>query len=174
MHPLNAYAICGSIIASVATWAFLQFPGLLIWGAFIGWASFLHTGGTKQVFASVLTSLYFGSFMAWLFACIVTGNFVSINIPLLAALIVAVMAPIMILGSKISFFSVTPAVFYGFAASFAYLAQTPLVFDFAMLTSLNKANVVFVVPISLTIGACFGYLQVIASNVLAAKNASKT
>jgi len=84
------------------------------------------------------------------------------------------MAPIMILGSKISFFSVTPAVFYGFAASFAYLAQTPLVFDFAMLTSLNKANVVFVVPISLTIGACFGYLQVIASNVLAAKNASKT
>ncbi|WP_020683852.1 DUF1097 domain-containing protein [Marinobacterium rhizophilum] len=166
MVAIYAYALTGAVIASLATWAFLSYPGLLIWSAFIGWAGFLHSGGGKDVVRSVLTSMYFGAFMAWLFALLITGGNFQIPLPVSAAVIVAVMAPIMIIASKMSLLSVVPATFYGFACSFAYLAQTPGMFTFEALTTVTISNVIFVVPFSLTIGVLLGSLQVFMSTVL--------
>lgn len=173
MAALYAYALCGSVIASLATWAFLSFPGLLIWSAFIGWAGFLHSGGSNNLLRPVLISMYFGAFMAWLFALLVTGGGLQLPMPLLAALIVAGMAPIMIIASSFSALSIVPATFYGFACSFAYLSQTPGMFSFDALTNANMSNVIFVVPLSLTIGVMLGWLQTVAASVLTAAQSER-
>ena len=170
MAPINAFAVCGAVIAAFATWAFLQFPGLLIWGAFIGWAGFLHSGGSRDVIKPAIACLVFGVVMAWIFALIIASGYITLPVPVAGALIVAVMAPIIISASRIPLFSVVPASFYGFAACFAYLAQTPDQFTWAAMTSLSLSNAVFIVPISLIIGVGLGYIQTIVAGIMMTKN----
>jgi len=172
MPPINAFAICGAVVASVATWTFLQFPGLLIWGAFIGWAGFLHSGGTREVMKPAIACLVFGVVMAWIFALIIAGGYINLPVPLAGALIVAVMAPIIISVSRIPLLSVVPASFYGFASCFAYLAQTPGQFTLPAMTSLTLSNAVFIVPISLIIGVGLGHLQTVLAGVLIARTST--
>jgi len=166
MLPIHAYALSGAIVASATAWGFLQFPGLLIWCAFIGWAGFLHSGGDRKILPSTICSLVFGAFMAWCFSLIVASKSISLPLPVVAAVVVAVFAPAMILASKISIFNIIPATFYGFATSFAYLAQTPGRFSMGAMTSVNLENVIIVVPISLIVGTLLGLTQVQFANRL--------
>ena len=170
MKSLHAYALSGAIIASVATWGFLQFPGLLIWCAFISWATFLHSGGTRDKIPATLLCLFFGTIMAWIFALCVTSKLVIMPLPIMSALLVAILAPLMILASKFALFSVVPATFYGFATSFAYLAQTPGKFTLEAITSIGWENVLIVVTVSLCIGVALGYLQTISAASLIASS----
>lgn len=168
MPTIYAYAIAGALIASTTTWCFLEFPGLLIWSAFIGWAGFLHSGGARSTIPTTITCMLFGVVMAWLFALFVAGGYAPLPMPVVAAILVAIIAPFMIWVSKFALFSVVPASFYGFAASFAYLAQTPGKFSSPVMLSLSLENVLFIVPISMAIGVGLGYLQtVVASKLLA-------
>lgn len=163
MPTIYAYAIAGAFIASAATWCFLEFPGLLIWGAFIGWAGFLHSGGARSTIPTTISCMLFGVVMAWLFALFVAGGYVQLPMPVVAAILVAIIAPFMIWLSKFPLFSVVPASFYGFAASFAYLAQTPGKFSSAAMLSASLENVLFVVPISMIIGVGLGYFQTLVA-----------
>ncbi|MDN4546990.1 DUF1097 domain-containing protein [Pseudomonas sp. C32] len=170
MRSLHAYALSGAIIASVATWGFLQFPGLLIWGAFISWAAFLHSGGTRDKIPTTLLCLLFGVIMAWVFALCLASGLLIFPVPIVAASLVAILAPCMIWASKLPLLSVVPATFYGFAASFAYLAQTPGKFTLETITSISLENVLIVVPASVCIGVGLGYLQTIFAASLIASS----
>lgn len=172
MLPIRAYALSAAIVASLATWAFLQFPGLLIWGAFIGWAGFLHSGGESAVMVKAITCMVFGVFMAWLFSVLIAGGYLGLSLPLAAALLVAIMAPFMVWISKIPLFSIVPASFYGFAACFAYLAQTAGKFTSESLTVVGFNNVLVVVSVSLVIGVCLGRLQTVLAGMLIAKSSA--
>lgn len=166
MNVVYAFAISASVIASITTLAFLSFPGLLIWCAFIGWAAYLQSGGAASVISSVSTSMLFGAFMAWLFAVILSMGLLPFGIPVAAALIVAVMAPVMVIAQKIGLLSVVPATFYGFACSFAFLAQTEGVFNLESLLSFSLANSLIIVPVSLFIGVFLGWLHATAAGKL--------
>lgn len=159
MNPIHAYAISGALIASITTWAFLQFPGLLIWAAFIGWAGFLHSGGTRAMIKMTVSCMAFGVAMAWLFAMLIAGGYIHLPVPFAAAVLVALIAPLIIVASKFDLLSIVPASFYGFACTFAFLAQTPGKFDAQVLRSGTLDNALIVVPLSLCIGVALGYLQ---------------
>ncbi|CAD5372765.1 conserved membrane hypothetical protein [Rubrivivax sp. A210] len=160
MFPIiHAYAVSGALIASLATFAFLQFPGLLVWCAFIGWAGFLHSGGGKEVIPKVMACMALGISMCWLVALGVGAGVLPLPVPVAAALLVAAVTPVMIWLSRLPLFGVVPASFYGFATGFAYLAQTPDAFTVAAMTSASLKNVAIVVPISLLIGIGLGVLQ---------------
>lgn len=166
MIPIYAYAVSGAFIASATTWAFLQFPGLLIWCAFIGWAGFLHSGGTPAVIKTTLASMGFGASMAWLFAMVIAGAYIELPLPIAAALLVALIAPLIIVASRFNLLSIVPASFYGFACTFAYLAQTPGKFTVPVMSSLALDNVLIVVPLSLFIGVGLGFLQTLVAQKL--------
>lgn len=169
MTALIANAIAGGLLATVAVWTFLQFPGLLVWAAFIGWASFFHSGGDSNAFKKSLACSYFGIVMAWAVAMVVASGITSLSAPLAAALAVLIVTPIIILISAIDIFSVIPATFYGFASAFAFLAQTPGKFSIQAMTSFSLDNVLIVVPISLLIGALLGVLHIKIATALQSK-----
>lgn len=159
MSQIYAFAAAGSLVAALATWLILQFPGLLLWGAFIGWASFAHSGGDTSAFKKSVTCNVFGVVLAWIVAYPVASEMTGLSIPLAAALLVAIVTPTIIVASKINLLSVVPATFYGFASSFAFLVQTPDKFSPAALTSMSLNNVLIVVPISLIAGALLGLIH---------------
>lgn len=172
MQQLNAYALTGAIIAALTTYFFLQFPGLLIWCAFIGWACFLHSGAEKSLIFPVSISMVLGAVMAWIFALIFVSGLLTLPASVSGAIIVSVIAPIIILASQKRLFSIIPASFYGFATTFAYLAQTPNAFTMESMTRVSLENAVIVVPISLFIGIFLGWLQTISvSQLVAVKEA---
>lgn len=159
MPQLYAFALSGSLVASVASWLFLQFPGLLLWAAFIGWASFSHAGGDSAALKRSIACTAFGVVMAWLVAYPIAIGSIGLPVPLAAAVLVAIATPVIIWASRFDFLSVVPATFYGFASSFAFLVQTPGKFNSGAMTSATLDNVLIVVTLSLMIGALLGVVQ---------------
>ena len=174
MSPIYAFAVAGSLVAAIATWLILQFPGLLLWGAFIGWASLAHSGGDMPAFKKSITCNVFGVVLAWIVAYPVASGMIGLPVPLAAALMVAIVTPIIIVASKINLLSVVPATFYGFASSFAFLVQTPDKFSPAALTSLSLNNVLIVVPISLIAGALLGLIHGRIASLMISKQEGAT
>ncbi|WP_137894659.1 DUF1097 domain-containing protein [Ramlibacter sp. 2FC] len=156
---IRSYAIAGAIVASIATWEFLSFPGLLIWAALIGWAGLHHSGDSDGVVGRTLIAICFGTFLAWNVSIALLVNTTPLPMPLAAAALVAVVVPIIISLSKFQAFKIIPAVFYGFASAFAFLTQTPGKFDMGPLTSFGLDNVLIIVPASMTIGVVLGLIQ---------------
>lgn len=159
MPQLYAFALAGSVVASVASWLFLEFPGLLLWAAFIGWASFSHAGGDVAAFKQSVACTTFGALMAWLVAYAIATGMTGLAVPLAAGVLIAIATPIIILASKLPILSVVPATFYGFASSFAFLAQTPGKFDASAMTSASFDNVLIVVTLSSVVGALLGVVH---------------
>lgn len=160
MQPIIAYALAGSVISSLAVWGFLQFPGLLVWAAFIGWASFHHCGADKAAVKRSLTCNIFGVVIAWLVALLVAGNVLPVPVPVSAALWVAIATPLVIVSGQLAALSAVPASFYGFASTFAFLVQTPGKFSVATMTTAHLDNALVVVALSLLVGNLLGWLQV--------------
>jgi hypothetical protein len=169
MNQLNATAAAGTAVAAVSTWAYLAYPGLLIWAAFIGWASFAHSGGSTSVLAKVLAALAAGVVIAWAVAMGVVLNPVSLPTPVLAAALVGLATAAIVKMSVVPLLSIVPAVFYGFAASFAYLTLTPSAFTPASMTALSSANFVLPVGASLLSGALLGQAHAFLAGLLAAR-----
>lgn len=159
MSPMNAFAVAGSLVAAIVSWIFLQYPGLLLWAAFIGWASFAQCGGNNAALKKSVACNLFGVAMAWLVGVPIALGAAGLPIPLAAAGLIAVVTPVIILASKVPQLSVVPATFFGFAASFAYLVQTPGKLDPHVMTAASLDNVVIVVSLSLIAGAGLGVLH---------------
>ncbi|GAB7544698.1 DUF1097 domain-containing protein [Cupriavidus sp. 8B] len=160
MQPIIAYALAGSVISSLTVWGFLQFPGLLVWAAFIGWASFHHCGADKAAVRKSLTCNVYGVLIAWLVGLLVAGNVLPVPVPVAAALWVAIATPLVIVSGQLPALNAVPASFYGFASTFAFLVQTPGKFSVATMTSAHLDNALVVVALSLVAGNLLGWLQV--------------
>lgn len=157
MTVLIALSIAIAILATVATWGFLTVGSILIWAAFIGWASFFHCGGDPSALKKTIFGNLFGVVVAWLAALVITkaGLAESLGLPLWAALVVGVTVLGVCLAAHLQALNVIPVSFYGYASAFAYLLQTPEALG--KLTSPTLGNVLFVVPLSMIIGAVFGF-----------------
>jgi heme A synthase len=152
MPQIPAFAVTGAILATIAVWAFLQFPGLLVWAAFIGWACVAQAGSDETALRKTLTSMFIGVAIAWAMAMLMLNDKTGLPTPILAALIVGIVTTIVILLSRFDALSLVPAVFYGFAASFAYMVQTPNKFTTQALLSPTLDNPIAIMPLSLAIG----------------------
>jgi len=169
MTVLVALSIAIAALATVATWGFLTAGSILIWAAFIGWASFFHCGGDQNALKKTIVGNLFGVIVAWVAALVITkaGLAESLGLPLWAALVVGITVLGVCLAAHLQAFNVIPASFYGYACAFAYLLQTPDAL--AKLTSPTLGNVLFVVPLSMIIGAFFGFTSGKLGGMLQAK-----
>jgi hypothetical protein len=156
MKPLYAGALAAALIAAASVWSFATFPGLLIWAAFIGWASYDQSGANRKAFVSSSASMVFGVVMAWLVAISVAGDWLHLRASVSSAIAAGIASFFIVLASRFEWLSNVPATFCGFASSFAFLMLSPGAFSMTAMTRADLGNVLVVVPISLLVGSILG------------------
>lgn len=163
LKTLNALAISISVLGALATFLALgPLSGVfLIWAAFVAWGAFFALGGNGDALQKVVICGIFGAFVAWLVAVVILSVPLAaqLGLPLWAAIAVGVGIIVVVLGANIPALATIPATVFGFAASFAYLLQTPEVLSLEVLLSPSLKNSLVVVSISLIVGAVFGLLS---------------
>lgn len=163
LKTLNALAISISVLGALATFLALgPLSGVfLIWAAFVAWGAFFALGGNGDALQKVMICGIFGAFVAWLVAVVILSVPLAaqLGLPLWAAIAVGVGIIVVVLGANIPALATIPATVFGFAASFAYLLQTPEVLKLEVLLSPSLKNSLVIVSISLIVGAVFGLLS---------------
>ncbi len=158
MSQMGALSLSIGVLGGIAAWAFLSLGGILIWGAFIGWACFFQLGGDNNALRNTIVGNIFGSVCAWIAAIIILAIPLADNltVPLWAGIVVGVTVWAICYAATIKAFSSIPANVYGYAATFAFLLQTPDTMSLSNLLSLSFDNAVIAVSVSMAIGAVLG------------------
>ncbi len=159
MKQLTALSLAIGVLGGIATWAFLTVGGVLIWAAFIAWGCFFHSGGDDAALRNTIISNVFGSLIASIAAVIILSIPLAdkLTLPVWAGIVVGVSVWVICIAANIKAVSVIPANVYGYAATFAFLLQTPDRLNVAALTSLSMSNAFIAVSVSVVIGALLGY-----------------
>jgi Protein of unknown function (DUF1097) len=171
LSPLAAAALAATLVAAASVLAFSAMPALFVWAAFIGWASYDHSGATLQAALRSSAALVFGVVMAWAVAVVVAAGILPLSASLATAVTAGIASFLIVLASAGPILSIVPATFYGFASTFAYLSLVPGAFTINAMTGLNLKNAIIAVPISLLIGTGLGIAQGWLASVLAAGKA---
>ena len=158
MSKMVALSLSIGVLGGIAAWAFLSVGGILIWAAFIGWACFFHMGGDNKALQNTIVGNIFGSIAAWIAAIIILAVPLAdkLTLPLWAGIVVGVTVWAICYAATIKAFSSIPANVYGYAATFAFLLQTPDALSLSSLLSPSLGNAVIAVSISMAIGAVLG------------------
>jgi Protein of unknown function (DUF1097) len=156
LSSLTAAALAAALVAAASVLAFSAMPDLFVWAAFIGWASYDHSGATPQAALHSSAALIFGVVMAWAVAIVVAAGTLPLSASLATATTAGIASFLIVRASAGPILSVVPATFYGFASTFAYLSLVPRAFTISAMTSPNWKNVIVAVPISLLIGTGLG------------------
>jgi hypothetical protein len=158
MHAssLTVSALAAAIIAGASVLAFSYLPALLVWAAFIGWASYDHSGANRRAALRSSAALVFGVIMAWLVALVAASGVVPLPIPVAMAISAGLASFLIVMASSLQALSVVPATFYGFASTFAYLSLVPGELAVGRITALSLANPLGCVTLSLLIGTVLG------------------
>jgi hypothetical protein len=167
MNSLTATALAAALVAAASVLAFSAMPPLFVWAAFIGWASYDHSGATPQAALRSSAALVFGVIMAWGVAIMVAAGALPLSAPLATAVAAGIASFLIVLASAMRLLSIVPATFYGFASTFAYLSLVPGAFTINAMTDLNWKNVIVAMPLSLLIGTGLGIAQGWLARVLA-------
>lgn len=174
MTQLNAVTFSTFILTALALYLLSLFPLIPPWAIFISWACFFHlNGGAEHNLAYYATIRHFGLGIsaAWLSAIIVLNNPFSSALvsewwpPIIIGLMIALLSRMAVIRS----FAVTPAIIYGYAATFAFLS-IPGAFSMQSLVSLTMHNAIIAMIISTVIGASAGYINALLVNLLLAKS----
>ena len=165
MDIITALAVSIGLLGAVATYLFLTVGTIQIWIGFIGWASFYHCGcGVDGLRKSISANLW-GVVMATIALLLITQ--VNLGLPpvLLASLVVGATACILVLGAKFEPFGAIPATVYGFASTAGYGLLSG-----ADITTVNLANPLICVAISLVVGGLFGIVSERFGGMMTAKS----
>ncbi len=159
MKQLTALSLAIGVLGAVATWGFLTFGGVVIWAAFIAWGCFFHCGGDDAALRNTIVSNIFGSLVAAIAALIILSVPLAdkLSLPVWAGIVVGATVWVICIAANIKAVSVIPANVYGYAATFAFLLQTPDRLSVDALTSIGMNNAFIAVSVSMVIGALFGY-----------------
>ncbi|MFW5450983.1 MAG: DUF1097 domain-containing protein [Methylophagaceae bacterium] len=146
-------ALSIGVLGGVATWlAFGPLSSLVvIWGIFVAWGAFFHSGGDSAALRSTIICGILGAVIAGV------ALFLAGVLPLgslAAPVAVGVMVFVLVMLASIPVFSTIPAAVYGFALT-AALALT----GGGSVTALSTANPVVMISLSIIVGAVFGLLS---------------
>ncbi len=174
MKQLTALSLAIGVLGAIATWVFLTVGGILIWAAFIGWACFFHCGGDDAALRNTIVGNIFGSLAAAIAALVIVGVPLAdkLTLPVWAGIVVGVTVWIICIAANVKALSVIPANVYGYAATFAFLLQTPDRLTVGALTSASMSNAFIAVSVSMVIGALLGYASGKLGAAMTAKAAS--
>ena len=149
-----ALSLSVGVLASVATWLVLGplSAFLLLWAAFIGWGCFFHSGGSMDGLKSGVIGNIFGVVCAFITAMLIFN--VSLGALTAAIWVGVVVIGLVYVGATVAIMGNIPAAVYGFAATFAYVLQTPDKFSAdAMLPA------AILIVSSLIVGQAFGWVS---------------
>lgn len=178
MRMILASSFSNAFFGGLATWAFLSGGGLLVWAAVIAWGCFFHVGGNVNAVRVTITGNCLGILAAWIAGLLLTANPVGVAPPVWAGLVVFTVVIVMVfIGHQIGLhlkmtILVVPASFYGAAATFAYMIQTPDKLTTQVLLSASIENPLIVMPISMAIGAFLGLATAWMTTALATPSKS--
>jgi hypothetical protein len=156
MSPLSAQALAAAIIAAASVLLFSFLPNLFVWAAFIGWASYAHSGTTPGAAVRSSAALVFGVLMAWLVAIIVATGTIALNARLATAICAGIASFLIVVASRSWYLAIIPATFYGFASTFAYFSLSPAASSVTSMATFGWENALVSVPASLLIGTILG------------------
>jgi hypothetical protein len=139
-----------------------------VWAAFIGWASYDHSGASTQAVVRSSAALVFGVVMAWMVAIVVVTGALPLSVPLATAISAGLASFLIVIASRVTYLSVVPATFYGFASTFAYLSLAPGALTIGAMITPGWKNAILSVPISLLIGTGLGMVHGWLAKVLSA------
>jgi hypothetical protein len=168
LSTLTAAALAAALVAAASVLAFSAMPHLFVWAAFIGWASYDHSGATPQAALRSSAALVFGVVMAWAVAVVVATGTLPMTAPKATAVAAALASFLIVLASALPILNTVPATFYGFASTFAYLSLVPEAFTISAMTAFSWENAIVAVPVSLLIGTCLGIAHGWLAQLLAA------
>lgn len=151
MDIITALAVSIGLLGAVATYLFLTIGTFQIWIAFIGWASFYHCGGGVEGLRKSVVANLWGVVMASIALVLITQVDPGLPGALWASIVVGVTVFILVLGAKFEPFGVIPAGVYGYASTAGYALLSG-----KSITTLDLANPLICVSISLVVGALFG------------------
>ena len=171
MSQLMALALSIGILGGIATWLFLAVGGVLIWAAFIAAACYFQAGADNNALKNTIVSNVFGSFSGWLTAMIILSVSVDLTKGLWEGIVVLVTVFGTIYASKVPALGLIPGNVYGYAATFAFLLQTPDALTTANLTSFSWSNAFLAVSVSMVLGAVYGMVSGKVAGMLTAKAA---
>ena len=148
-------------LGGVATWLALSpLAGMVvIWGIFLAWGSFFHNGGDGAALKNTIVCGIFGSVLAGLAFVLITNVGLG-SLPVTAAVWVGVTVFLLVMGASIPAFSVIPSAVYGYAATAAYAIHAKA--DLAATAdtlNMDFSNPVFVISLSIIVGAVFGMIS---------------
>jgi hypothetical protein len=162
MRIILASSFSNAFLGGLATWAFLTQGDFLIWAAVIAWGCFFHTGGAPRSTIITVCGNVWGVICAWLAGLAFTMGPASLPAPMWCGLVIFLMVMGMVfVGHQMAIYwkmtiAVVPACFYGAAATFAYLVQTPGRLPHSVMLSFSVKNALIVLPVSMVIGALLG------------------
>jgi hypothetical protein len=154
MDLVTALAIVIGVMGAIATWLAVSIgsPYLLIWAAFVGWASFFHCGGKESGLKSSAAANVWGALCAAV--ALIAAQAMGVT-ALTAAICVGVTVAIMILGAKVPALSAIPAAVYGYAST----AALALLGGAIGTTAGDVIKAAAAVAISMVIGNVLGYIS---------------
>jgi hypothetical protein len=172
MRLMLSSSFSNAFLGGLATFTFLSLGSSLVWAAVIAWGCFFHTGGDSRALAITIPGNILGILTAWTVGVVLTHN-PGIPNPIWAGLVVFVLVLIMVfVGHQLAVHLklttlVIPASFYGAAATFALMVQTPGRLTQQVLFSTSLENPLIVMPISMIIGAFLGFATAKMTTALA-------
>jgi hypothetical protein len=159
LPPTTAAAAAAAIVAAGAVLGFSRAPNLLVWAAFIGWASYDHSGANPQALLRSSAGLLFGVIMACAVALFVALDALPLSVMPTTAVSAGIASFAIVMASRLPLLSVVPAAFYGFASTFAYASLAPGAFAISAVTGLDGHNPLLVLPVSLLAGTGLGVVH---------------
>jgi Protein of unknown function (DUF1097) len=168
LSPLAAKALAAALVAAACVLAFSAMPHLFVWAAFIGWASYDHSGAIPEPALRSSAALVFGVIMAWAVAVVAAAGTLPLTGPVATAVVAGVASFLIVRASAAPILSIVPATFYGFASTFAYFSLAPGAFTISAMTDLSCKNVILAMPLSFVIGTGLGIVQDWLARMLAA------
>ncbi|HZV61436.1 MAG TPA: DUF1097 domain-containing protein [Methylophilaceae bacterium] len=165
MNKLDIATVVAIVMTTVVVYALGSLPFIPAWAVFISWACFFHMDGGEnldQAYLATLQHVGVGILAAWLSVLLVLNDPFNNALtsewwaPVVIGLIIGVLSRMSVLAR----FSITPAIIYGYAGTFAFL-NSPGRFSNEALLSLTFDNALIALGISLVFGASAGYLNAI-------------
>lgn len=174
MAALHATVLVCGVLAGLATWIYLSVGTILVWAAFLAWACFFHNGATPAALKSTILCNTFGALLGWTAAmCIVFLPFgAALPFAVWAGIVVTITVMVVCWASSVPALASIPSSFYGYAACFAYIAQTPDIFSQTGLTTVALSNPFVLTALSMAGGSLVGFISAKGIGALAAKPAT--
>lgn len=156
MSTRVALAVSIGVLGGVAA---VLYPNLALpaWAGFLAWGCFFQAGADMTALKKTIAGNLFGVVCATAAAAIILnvpseGNFWMVR----GFLAVSVTLALLVLASAWEPLSLVPAGVYGYAATFAFLFQTPDVMSQERMMHLGRYNPLLAVALAMVLGAFFG------------------